>query len=206
MILRTKKDLHIERKVFHIFGVTTLFVCLHLFSRPVNIALLTGGLIFSVGVDVLRLRSPSFNKWVLDGWMGYLARAEEKDSISSVTHMIIGVGLCFAFFSETITAVSLLFLGLGDPFASTCGILWGKTKILGSKSLEGSLGCAVICTVAYWVYTHFNFTIPQGVLGVCGAGALGAVSELIPVGKLDDNLSQPLISGALLTALFYFIG
>ena len=37
-------------------------------------------------------------------------------------------------------------------------------------------------------------------------GLIGAFAELIPIGKLDDNLTQPIISGFFLSLVFYFYG
>jgi len=205
MNLKTKKDLHLERKIFHVFGASSLFIGLLLFPRSVNLMLLLLSFLFSLTLDITRLKNPKVNQWVLNGWLGKLARAEERHSMSAVTHMIIGVGLCYLLFSDTITALSILFLGFGDPSASTFGLLWGKTKLLGSKSIEGSLAAATVCGLAFLTYSFFDPTIPQGILGVCIAGLIGAVSELIPLGPADDNLSQPLISGALLSSMFYFM-
>jgi dolichol kinase len=38
------------------------------------------------------------------------------------------------------------------------------------------------------------------------AGLVGAFAELIPIGKLDDNLTLPLMSAVGLSILFYFFG
>jgi dolichol kinase len=35
------------------------------------------------------------------------------------------------------------------------------------------------------------------------SGFLGATAELIPIKKLDDNLTLPIVSGLGLTAIFY---
>lgn len=205
MNLLTKNDLHIERKIFHLLGTGCLFAGLCLFDRTTNYWLLSGGLIFSLGLDTARLRSPKINDLVLNSWIGRLARAEERDKLSGVTAMILGVFICYGVFSEAVTGLAILFLGLGDPGASAFGLMWGKTKIFSGKSLEGTLAAALLCTLAYWGYSTSNSAIPQGFLGVFAGGSIGAFAELLPVGSMDDNLSQPLVSGALLSALFYFM-
>jgi len=38
------------------------------------------------------------------------------------------------------------------------------------------------------------------------AGLIGAVSELLPIGKLDDNFTFPVVSGTLLWMMFLLFG
>jgi len=55
MNLKTKKDLHLERKIFHVFGASSLFIGLLLFPRSVNLMLLLLSFLFSLTLDITRL-------------------------------------------------------------------------------------------------------------------------------------------------------
>ncbi len=111
------------------------------------------------------------------------------------------------FFNPLVVSLSLLFLAFADPFASYFGIRFGKDKIYGEKTIQGFMAAYLICaslTILFLIYHGFNLdrVLLVGVL----AGLLGALAELIPIAKLDDNLTIPVISGLGLTGLFYLFG
>ena len=205
MSLQTKLDLHLERKLFHTVGVLMIFGIYEWLPHNVSWGLFLFALVGAVSTDFLRLRYPQFNKLAI-GLLRPVVRQEEYDSCSAVTYLMIGVTLCRLFFPELVVSISLLFLAFGDPVASAFGILYGRKKIMGNKSDAGFFAAFVACSIVLWAYNSYHGFFSSWTVAFCLLGGLiGAISELIPVGKLDDNLSQPLLSGALLTALFYFI-
>ena len=57
------------------------------------------------------------------------------------------------------------------------------------------------------VYYYLNGIMTERLLIVAPiSGLIGAATELIPVWKLDDNLTCPVLSAVGLTALFYLYG
>ena len=62
--------------------------------------------------------------------------------------MVIGV----YFLPQHAVEAGALVLGIGDPIASIVGKTWGKTKVWGEKSLEGSLGFFGIAVLALVFY------------------------------------------------------
>ena len=89
-------------------------------------------------------------------------------------------------------------LGVGDPVAGLIGRRWGRTKLVGGRSLEGSLAfvaaggiAAAIALIAYYP------TLSLGVIAALAftAALAGALAELL-VRKVDDNFSIPVAAGA----------
>jgi dolichol kinase len=112
-----------------------------------------------------------------------------------------------AVFDRNIVTLTLLFLAFGDPIASFCGIRFGKDKILGHKTLQGTLGAFVACTTIAGIYYYFNNLMAERLLIVAPlSGLIGAVAELLPIGKLDDNLTFPIVGSTLLWILFQVYG
>ncbi|GLE06919.1 hypothetical protein PINS_up016661 [Pythium insidiosum] len=73
-----------------------------------------------------------------------------------------------------------------------------------SKSLEGSLGCLVMCSVvSVLVITRDSGTSEfERFVRAWSAGLCASVAERIHVG-VDDNLSMPLLSACLMYAVEY---
>jgi dolichol kinase len=64
-----------------------------------------------------------------------------------------------------------------------------------------------VCTgVTFLFLLYHNYLIDRIIIVSLFAGLVGAFAELIPVGKLDDNLTLPVMSAIGLTVLFYFFG
>ena len=115
----------------------------------------------------------------------------------------VGVGIAFALFPLNIASASAAILAVGDSFSTIFGLNFGKHKINGKKSLEGSTGFLI----GSFLISLF-FVNP--VLGFVGA-FVGTIVELLTPHKVggkktcwfyDDNLLIPVISGGVMFALF----
>ncbi len=74
--------------------------------------------------------------------------------------------------------------------AAIIGTKYGKHKIIGKKSWEGTLTCLVVSIIC------INFFFPLNVAII--AGIIATIVELLP---FDDNLWVPLVSGAVIRLL-----
>jgi dolichol kinase len=203
--LKTKKELHIARKLWHIGGVATLtYIYL---SLPYFKLIYVGAMlvIAAILLDYARLHF-SFLNSVVQKIMSPFIREEEKHQLSGLSFMVVGAYLTALLFPKEIVLLTFAFLALGDPTASFFGVLFGKNKI-GSKSLEGTLSCFIICTLMALVYfSYHNFFGHRVFIAVPIAGLIGATCELIQIKYLDDNMTFPLLSGFGLWGLFYIFG
>lgn len=92
-----------------------------------------------------------------------------------------GITLSVAAFPKSIAVLSVLYLALGDPFASTVGIKFGKLgpRFSNGKSLIGTLGGFFICAATTALYFARSVQL---------SGALALVSLLGGVAGLFDSL------------------
>lgn len=161
-------------------------------------------------LDLLRPHFPKLNRFSLK-IIGPVIRKHEVRQLSGSSYAILGIGFTYFIFPPIIAQLAVLFLAIGDPTASFFGLLFGKIKLLGKKSLEGFLAGIAFCSLAALIYfslNEFEFSREwsQLITYSLSCGIIGGVAELIPVFGMDDNLSQPLLSSGLLSLFFFLMG
>lgn len=204
--LKARSDIHLARKVWHFLGVTCVLVIYHNVSRPVALQLLTLVGSFVIFCDLYRLKSAWFNK-IFVRIFGALMRDSEQKTLLGSTYMAIGVFICVALFPPLVVKLSLIFLAVADPLASYFGIRYGKDRLFGNKSLQGSTAAFVSCSLVSAIYfLSKGIMVERLLIASLLSGLVGAISEGVPVGKLDDNLVMPIVSSTLLMLLFLVLG
>jgi dolichol kinase len=141
-------------------------------------------------VDLLRhyysRMSSLFQRYLL----GTVLREEERNTLMGSTYFLFSSILAILFFPKPIAIVSLLFLILSDTAAAIVGKWIGRVRIFG-KTLEGSLAFLLSSLFIVWVYPDLNRF--WGSLAALGATLI----ELLPI-RVDDNLTIPLVAGAIM--------
>lgn len=200
--LALRSDLHITRKLWHMgTGVFGLFIYnqFQLSANSMAWGLLTLA-ITAVVIEISRLKINAINKIVLKVMKPFL-RESERNSISGFPFYALGISLAFLMFDEKIAVLSALFLMFSDPISSLFGVLYGKDKIIGNKSLQGAMAGFIVCYILTFLYGAYYFRpgIELLIFSLV-AGVIGSVSELCSV-IVDDNLSIPVVSGLGITLL-----
>lgn len=204
--LQMRSDLHITRKLWHIStGMLGLAAFYHFrlsvdFTANALLAIAFVGLV----VDLARLRFEAINQVAIKLMKPFM-RESEKHSISGLPFYALGVALALHLFPEKLAILAILFLIFSDPISSFVGILYGRDKILPNKSLQGCLAGFVTCYVLTMAYgIHYGVADFDLIIFALFAGALGSFSEMVS-GRVDDNLTIPVISGLGLTLLNAFV-
>ena len=150
----------------------------------------------AVIVEFLKWVSESFRELFFRFFEFILRRHERKGAITGATYYIIGTFLCIVIFDKNIAIVSVFFIVLGDTAAALVGKAWGRIKLIGNKSLEGSAACFVVCALIslFWL---------NPIIGIIGA-FVATLAELLPL-RIDDNLTVPIISGAVMQLMVTYI-
>jgi diacylglycerol kinase (CTP) len=204
--LKSKADLHIARKFWHFLGVMSIIVIYHNVARVTGLKICLGFALLFTAFDLLRIKNEKINQIMLKVF-GSLMRESERYAISGNTFLLLGTFVTIYVFDPEIAKLSLFFLATADPLASYIGVKYGKDKIVGNKSLQGSAAAFVSCMLVSAIYFYSkNIMVERIVIVSILAGLIGAASELICVGKLDDNLTLPIISSSFLFVLFSMFG
>ena len=174
-------------------------------SRMEVVWVMLGVFLISLTIDLSRLYSTSFRSWFFK-WFGSMMRKQEATQLTGATYIIAGslICSCISLASQPFAAsafLSLTLFILGDAVAALCGKAFGKIKV-GEKTLEGAIGCFVLCFVLTCVFPQLpsflelwdrDFSWMQIIFFPLGIALL----ELFPIkfGRiiLNDNLYVPAI-------------
>ncbi len=193
---------HIGRKLYHLFGGLGLLSLYYLLGR--RNALVCYGLLVLVvlAVDITRLRVPAFNRFIQARFSSFI-RKNEANKITGTAPYVLGIGLTLLFYRTDIATAAICFLAFGDVAATTVGERYGRTKIVGDKSLEGTLAFAVIAVASGLALPLAGIHLAPGLIA---AGAFVAAGvELVPL-RVNDNLVIPLVSGGVMELIARFAG
>lgn len=204
--LKRRSDLHLARKLWHCLGVLFIVGVYTSVSADTGLRLMAVVSFICVMIDISRQQWPKMNFWTLKIF-GSVMREHERDSIAGTTYLLLGTFLIIWFFPRPIVTLSLIFLAVADPLASYVGILYGRDKLIGSKSLQGTLAAFAACTIVALGYLWYSGLMTERLLMVSLlAGISGALAELLPIGRLDDNFTFPIVSALCLWGIFTVFG
>jgi dolichol kinase len=186
------------RKAVHLFAliipVGYLFV-----SFPAAISWVSVSAAVSILIDIAR-----FRQWVLWKWLSWILTPiirehEIKGGFTGASYILVTSLCTIILFPKTIAVAAMVFIVIGDTAAALVGRLYGKHKLIGKKSIEGSTACLISVALV-------SFLIPDlptlaGIIGAVAAALAEAFS-----GKIDDNMTVPLISGLAMLAVMRFMG
>jgi acyl phosphate:glycerol-3-phosphate acyltransferase len=129
-----------------------------------------------------------------------LYKKKERRAFSSMTAYLVAVFIVFLLFPRPVSWLSLAFLTIGDLYGKLIGIRFGRTRLVGTRTLEGSLGYVTGALVAGTIMrTVVDFPVLYLAVGTIGAAAVELFSR-----DIDDNLTVGLLSGALLSVVKLF--
>lgn len=165
-----------------------------------------------VSADLIRLQISSLNETGLKCFAALVREGEEK-RLSGISYYLIGATVAVIVFPRDIALLAILFLGFGDPVAALVGLKFGRHPSASPlKTWEGTFGCFVACflitlAASFLLPTFESLRLADRVLLALIGGVSATVGELLPL-QTDDNLSMPIISGALfwlVASLFNFV-
>ncbi len=183
----------ITRKIVHLATLVVPVGYLLTSEETVLLFLVPFFLCFLI-VDLLRHFHSGLASLFRKYFFGRVLREEEKPTLMGSTYFLFSTILTILLFPKSIAIASLFILILADTAAALVGRGIGRISIFG-KTLEGSLAFFFSSLLIVWIYPNLNRF--SG-----GLAALGAtVIEILPI-KVNDNLTIPLVAGAIM----FFLG
>jgi dolichol kinase len=141
-------------------------------------------------VDLLRQVHPGIASIFRKHIEPRVLREKERFTWMGATYFLFSSLLTILLFPKNIAIVSLLILILSDTAAAIVGKWIGGIRIF-NKTLEGSAAFLVVALIIVWLSPKLDRL--AGSLAAFGATLI----ELLPLG-LDDNLTIPMIAGAIM--------
>jgi dolichol kinase len=181
--------LEIKRKLVHLSTLVIPFGSALTSKERVLTFLLPFFLIY-LAVDLLRHFHPGMTSLFSKYFYERVLREKERSRLMGSTYFLFSSLLVILLFPKPIAIVSLLILVLSDTAAALVGRGIGKVSFWG-KTLEGSMAFFICSLLIVWIYPHLDRF--SGSLAALGA----TLVELLPI-PLDDNLTIPLVAGAIM--------
>jgi dolichol kinase len=179
----------IRRKIVHLATLSIPAGYL-LFSEKTVISIILPLFLAFLCVDLLRQYHAGIGGLFKKYFIGTVLRERESTTLMGSTYFLFASVLVILLFPKSIAIASLLILILSDTAAALVGKGIGKVSIFG-KTLEGSMAFFISSQAIVWLYPGLNHLWGS-------VAALGAtVIEVLPI-NVDDNLTIPLIAGAIM--------
>lgn len=123
-----------------------------------------------------------------------LIRSHEKRGIGAHVFFAAGAFVVVLAYPQEIAISALLMATLADGGAAVVGSMWGRHKLIGRKTLEGSLTLFLIAiALAVWIVEPLLAAFVGAIVAAC--------VELLP---MNDNLTVPVVAGLAMHVVRYF--
>ena len=178
-----------SRKIFHLLNMVVPLIHVYFIEdRMEMLIFLSLMLIFCFFIEVFRTQYFILYKF-FKKYLYFMMRDSEKEGeITGATWVFVGSLLTIILIPKPFCFLSLFFLAIGDTFAALVGMNYPFYKI-GRKTLSGSIACFATCCI---IGFSISFNIDSVVIIF---GALVATLTELASGKINDNLSIPILSG-----------
>ena len=184
---------NIGRKFYHLSGLVLILVYSRM-DREHGLIMLASLLVVATALDIARLMIKPVNSFVYSHLTSFI-RESERTTLTGSPWYILGILCSAALFDLPVAIMAVAFLACGDVSATTVGERWGRTKLWdGKKSLEGTAAFIGAGFVAGVVISRFY---PLSLAVIIPGAVSAAIIEILPL-KVNDNLTKPLLSGAVM--------
>ncbi len=174
----------IRRKLLHLFALT-IPIGYHLVTNQVAVIICLVAFLVSLVIDLSRIRNWSIQRlWIR--WTAPIVRPKERSGFTGATNILASAWLCPLLFTLPAASMGMATIILGDTAAALIGRRWGRHRIRGGRTVEGSLAFLAAAAIG-------GMAVPNLSLSIALPGALiGTVVEAVTK-RIDDNLSVPII-------------
>ncbi len=172
-----KKEL--QRNIIHLLLGTGIAGVITKTSHEFSLVLFGLLLIVSALISELMVRGRSFP--LVTWFIRKFERRKVRPGLG-VINFLIGVFISLVFFDSRTVFLSVLVLAFNDSFSTVVGIAFGKHRVVGKKTLEGSIGgfIGTVLIMSFFISSFVNVFI---------ISLTATFIELFTT--LDDNLIIP---------------
>jgi dolichol kinase len=186
--------LELQRKMIHYTGGLSYLIAYFLLRDVFEVSDVRKWMIFLVGLalvgfltfDYLRLTGRLPTKY-----FEKFERESEKHDLTAPSYFAMAALILFFLFDTFAVCMAVLVTTFGDGMAALAGKKYGKHRIVGKKTLEGTL---TFFAVAY-VILLLGYHDPE----IAVVAAIAAIVELYP-GPINDNFTITMVTGIALYA------
>ncbi len=156
--------------------------------------LIGAGALLGLVLDSSRPRLGRLNHLFLRIFRSILKQSETT-AITGATWFLVAAFFAFYFYGSPVAIPVLMFVAVGDPAAAILGPFAPGPRFW-HKSPAGALAFIAASLVAWAILVALGFGVWSWAILI--AALVAAIVELLPL-PADDNLTVPLIAGAVMT-------
>jgi dolichol kinase len=175
------------RKGIHLFALV-IPVGYYFIGNPLSIIILGIAAVTAILIDVARLRRWQSWQPVIELLRPIIRRHEVAGGFTGASYILTTAVIVILIFDKSVAIAALVFVIIGDAAAAIIGRMIGRHRLIGKKTIEGSLACLGFL-IGVSILIPGMPAVP-GILGAITATLAEAFS-----GRIDDNLAVPLLSG-----------
>lgn len=220
--------LQLRRKLQHALSALAMLI-LYAFVLPysMSVCMVAVCVLLAYGVHALRLRRPALNRWLIARFASLL-RPHEHARLPGAFWLLVGTLLVALIASSSVTVLCLTYVAFGDPIAGLVNARRSQRQpgTPGAhKAWHGAVGMALACGALTWAALTWFLQAPDllqhaslltntggnvallATLSSAQRLAWAVVGGVTPAliewrsRKIDDNLTIPVLTGGVLTAL-----
>ena len=185
------------RNVYHVGSALMLIGLIQFVLTPwVMIWMALGFAAAGWILELVRWLAPASNKYISAPWKAFI-HPDEHWRINSATWLVSALLFLALSFDPLVCTIAVAVLGFADPAAALIGRRFGRTRLHGNRTLEGSTAFVVVGTAAgLAVIAAFapELALWRGACVALCAALPAAIAELYST-RLDDNLTVPVCAG-----------
>jgi len=194
----------LPRRLWHIFGGLSLPIAGLLVPENIFLPVLISVTVIFLIFELIRLKFPWLNRRFLTCFRALL-REREASTLTATAYFLIAASVVFILCDQSIAAIALAFVAVGDPIAGMVRDLKGslpgrspyRARDVKDKGLKGSCACFLACVVAGAILA----VITHVALWLMAVGAVCAtLIEFLSL-PLNDNLTSPLVSAGVMSVV-----
>ena len=185
----------VGRRVFHLIAASSTALLSLAMAQHAYMLLIGGGALLALAVEASRLRSPRLNRLYL-AVFGPILKQSESAEITGATWFLIAAFFTFFFYGPAVALPVLLFVAIGDPAAALVGSRCPGPRFRG-KSPGGMVAFAAAALAVWAIVCAAGYG--QWSWAIVITAVVAAAVEFTPT-PIDDNMTVPLIGGAVMTA------
>ena len=184
----------IKRKLVHLVA---LAVPIGYTLLPKKIALfwMMFAAVIGIGFDILKVENKTFRNLIFRFFRD-MFRNNEVHLFTGSSFLLFSSVICMVIYNKWVAIIALTYIIVGDTAAAIFGRLYGKHKVYGKRSIEGSIAFVIVAAGV----TSAMFFVPYDIIPIyyriLGAVLAACIELVIP--QVDDNLTVPILSGLML--------
>jgi len=194
---------NVVRSLFHVLsGVGTVLLIELVLDERGMLLVATSVAIWAWSMEISRRFSDRWNRFLM-WFFRAVAHPHESFAVNSSTWYMTALVYLALTHNKIAAVLGVVVLAIGDPAAGWFGRAFGRTKLIGNRTLEGSLAFVVMsapCAFLVLFLFHPELDTLAAIAIAIGASIAGAIAELF-ASKFDDNFLVPVASGTAALAL-----